>query len=71
MLASVPPLVKKTSSGWAPSRAATRARASSTSFLARKPRVCREEGLPYSSTIAARAFSATAGSTWVVALLSK
>ena len=34
LLDSVPPLVKTTSSGWAPSRRATRARASSSCFRA-------------------------------------
>ena len=71
LLASVPPLVKVISSAWAPSRWATKARASSTRCRARKPRVCREDGLPYSSTISSRARSATGRSTWVVALLSR
>ena len=71
LLASVPPLVKVSSSGRAPSRAATAARAASIRCRAAKPLVCREEGLPYSSVISSTAAWAASGSTGVVALLSR
>ena len=58
LLPSVPPLVKTTSAGLAPTRAATCSRASSMMARARRPSACGEDGLPTTSSaaiIAARA----------------
>ena len=68
--ASVPPLVKITSLGRAPNTSAICSRDSSTTRRARRPALCRDEGLPSwpsSSVIAARA----SGSIGVVAAWSR
>ena len=63
---SVPPPVKITSDGRAPSAAATRSRASSTRRRARRPGACRDDALPTSRAAATYASSAS-GSIGVVA----
>ena len=67
LLASVPPLVKTTWSGAAPTIAATAARAPSSARRASRPKRWTEEGLPVCSRTA-RMASATAGLTGAVAL---
>jgi hypothetical protein len=63
LLASVPPLVKITPSGAAPTRAATAARASSTIRRPARPQRCTEEGLPQwlSAAVIAAAASGRSG----------
>ena len=68
--ASVPPDVRITSVGCAPSAAAMRSRASSRCSLARRPEAWREAGLPGSAAASARAASAV-GRTVVVAAWSR
>ena len=67
---SVPPEVKTTSDGRAPSAAPIRSRASSTTARAARPEVCSEEGLPTTADCSIRASSA-AGSIGVVAAWSR
>jgi hypothetical protein len=67
---SVPPVVSTTSDGRAPTAAAMRSRASSTSRRARRPAVCSEDALPV--RVSASAIAATAsGSIGVVAAWSR
>ena len=66
--ASVPPLVKTISLGFAPISAATESRAASTAARARWPGVCTELALPKLSRRNGSMASSTAGSTGVVAL---
>ena len=67
---SVPPEVKTTSDGRAPSAAPIRSRASSTTARAARPEVCSDEGLPTTADCSIRASSA-AGSIGVVAAWSR
>ena len=69
--ASVPPPVKITSLGRAPSRPATAERASSRAALAAWPNAWMLEAFPKRSRTAASMASATRGSTGVVALWSR
>ena len=71
LFASVAPLVKVTSSGAAPSSAATRSRASSSACRAVRPAACADDGFPYVSAISGRIASHTPGSSRVVALWSR
>ncbi len=71
LFASVPPEVKVISSGRAPIRSATAARALSTASRARRPPSWRVEGFPGRSRRAAVIASRTAGSSGVVALWSR
>ena len=71
LFASVAPLVKVTSSGAAPSRPATRSRASSSARRAARPTACADDGLPKVSSISGRIAPHTPGSSGVVALWSR
>ena len=66
--ASVPPDVKTISEGSAPMSAATAARASSSTALARWPKAWMEDALPGHSLSAADTASATSPGTGAVAL---
>ena len=68
--ASVPPPVKTTSFGPAPKAAANRSRDSSTTRRARRPAVCRDDGLPVRVSSAVNA-STAADSIGVVAAWSR
>jgi len=63
---SVPPLVKITSDGRAPSAAATRSRDSSTRRRAPRPAACRDDALPTVAAVVIYA-SSDSGSIGVVA----
>ncbi len=63
LLDSVAPEVKTISSGCAPKKRATRARASSSAAVASSPIPCRDEGLPKRSVMYGSIASTTRGST--------
>ena len=67
---SVPPVVNTTSDGRAPTDAAIRSRASSTSRRARRPAVCSDDALPVRASAAAMAATASS-SIGVVAAWSR
>ncbi len=67
---SVPPVVRITSEGRAPSASAMSSRASSTARLARLPEVCSDEALPTRDKALVSA-AAAAGSSGVVAAWSR
>ena len=67
LFASVPPLVKTTERGDAPTRRATASRAASTLALAARPGPCTDDGFPPASRAEATA-RATSGRTGAVAL---
>jgi len=71
LFASLPPLVKTTSVGCAPTAAATRCRASSTAWRAARPQPCRLDGLPKRLSSHGSIAASTAGSSGVVALWSR
>ncbi len=70
-LASVALAVKRMSAAFAPTSAATRARASPTARLAAMPGACGLEGLPNSPDRCGSIASRTSGASGVVALLSR
>ncbi len=70
-LASVPPDVKTTSRGAAPSNRAASSRASSMISRAPRPSACTLDGLPRPPVIAAKAARAASGRTGDVAFQSR
>ena len=68
LFASLPPLVKTTSSGAAPSSAATWARARSMTALASRPPGWSADGFAYGPSSSGRMTAATRGSIGVLAL---
>ena len=66
----MPPDVKTTSEGLAPSAPASRSRASSTVRRAARPEACSDDGLP-ARTSSSASTAAAAGSTGVVAAWSR
>jgi len=71
LFASVAPLVNVTSSGSAPSRAATFSRASSSTRRAIRPARWADDGLPNAPAVSGRIASQASASSGVVALWSR